>query len=246
MKWDEVFCHTFKLLRKQTELEVKKQVDFMLPSKPMIDVCRAEDFDFFHPLIEAGKLTTGQMHNAAERYFLGKTKNGQPIFWMIDDMLNPLDAHILPDTWMSSLLKRREPILSCWRVQHCLFGLHLVSHTDGADNADDTKPIAIVESEQSAVVLSELFPECLWMAYATIHHLSPDLLAPLVGRSATFYPRTDPTLSTYLFFEDYADLVRRNYDINVTVDTVLEDHATNDQKERCIDILDFILESLNK
>ena len=68
----------------------------------------------------------------------------------------------------------------------------------------------------------------------------------LVGRSVTFYPRTDPTLSTYLFFEDYADLVRRNYDINVSVDAVLEDHATNDQKERCIDILDFILESLNK
>ena len=78
MKWDEVFCHTFKLLRKQTEQAVKKQVDFMLPSKPMIDVCRAEDFDFFHPLIEAGKLTTGQMHNAAERYFLGKTKTDSP------------------------------------------------------------------------------------------------------------------------------------------------------------------------
>ena len=220
--------------------DIRHRSDFILPSKPMIDVCRADDFDFFQPLIDSGKLTVEHMHHAAERYYLGKTRSGQPIFWMIDDMQTPLDAHILPDTWMSSLLKRREPILSCWRVQHCLFGLHLLSH------ADDTKPIAIVESEQSAVVLSELFPECLWMAYATIHHLSPDLLAPLSGRIVTFYPRTDPTLSTYLFFEDYADLVRRNYDINVTVDTVLEDHATNDQKERCIDILDFILESLKK
>ena len=246
MKWDEVFCHTFKLLRKQLEPTVKKQVDFMLPSMPMVDACRADDFDFFHPLIEAGKLTTDQMHHAAERYHLGKTKSGQPIFWMIDDMLTPLDAHILPNTWMSSLLKRREPLLECWQVQHCLFGLHLLSLADGADNADHTKSIAIVESELSAVVLSELFPECIWMAYATTPHLSPDLFAPLEGHSVTLYPRTDPTLSTFLFFEDLADITRRQYDIDMTVDSILEDHATADQKDRCIDILDFIIESLNK
>lgn len=242
MKWNEVFCHTFKVMRQQNELKVKQQVDFMLPSLPMIEACRADDFDFFHPFIDAGKMTIEQMHNAAERYFLGKTKSGQPIFWMIDDMQEPFDAHI-GETWISSFLKKREPILECWRVQHCLFGLHLLSLADGADYS---KPIAIVESEQSAVVLSEFFPECLWMAYATTPHLSPDLLVPLEGRTVTFYPRTDPTLSTYLFFEDYADLVRRNYDIDLHIDTTLEDNATPDQKERCIDILDFILESINK
>ncbi len=246
MKWDEVFCHTFKLLRKQIEPKIKQQVNFMLPSKPMIDACRADDFDFFQPFIDTGKLTIEQMHRAAERYFLGKTKSGLPIFWMIDDMQIPLDAHIAPNTWMSALLKRREPILECWQVQHCLFGLHLLSLADGADNADDTKPIAIVESEPSAVVLSGLFPECHWMAYATTSHLSPDLMVPLEGHTITLYPRTDPTLSTFLFFEDFADLVRRHYDIDITVDATLEDYATADQKERCIDILDFIRESLYK
>ena len=263
MKWDEVFCHTYKLLRKQIEPTVKKQVDFMLPSMPMVDACRADDFDFFHPLIEAGKLTTGQMRHAAERYHLGKTKSGQPIFWMIDDMLTPLDAHILPNTWMSSLLKKREHLFECWQVQHCLFGLHLLMFDgrwkmeDGVNHAPLTVnhapltvnhnlPIAIVESELSAVVLSELFPECIWMAYATTPHLSPDLFAPLEGRIVTLYPRTDPTLSTFLFFEDLADITRRQYDIDMTVDSILEDHATADQKDRCIDILDFILESLNK
>ena len=256
MKWDEVFCNTFKVLRKQIEPNVKQQVDFLLPSKPMIDACRADDFDFFQPFIDAGKLTTEQMHHAAERYFLGKTKSGQPIFWMIDDMMTPLDAHIMPNTWMSSLLKKREPLLKYWQVQHCLFGLHLlmsdvrclkddvVNHASLTVNRDP--PICIVESEQSAVVLSELLPECIWMAYATTLHLSPDLFAPLEGRNVTLFPRTDPTLSTFLFFEDFADLVRRHYDIDITVDATLEDYATADQKERCIDILDFILESLNK
>lgn len=241
MKWNEVFCHTFKALKKEIEPAVKKQVDFILPSQPMIDACRADDFDFFQPFIDAGKLTIEQMHNAAERYLLGKTRSGQPIFWMLDDMQTPLDAHIGTATWMSSLLKRREPMLQYWQVQHCLFGLHLTS-----DFSHQTSPIAIVESEASAVVLSELFPECIWMAYATTLHLSPDLFAPLEGRTVTLYPRTDPTLSTFLFFEELVDVTRRQYDIDLTVDSTLEDYATTAQKDRCIDILDFILESLNK
>ena len=238
MKWNEVFCHTFKVLRQQIEPNVKRQVDFMLPSMPMIDACRADDFDFFQPFIDAGKLTMEQMHNAAERYFLGKTKSGQPIFWMIDDMLTPLDAHIGSDTWISTLLKAREPLLKYWCVNHCLFGLHLTS-----DFNHQTSPIAIVENEQCAVVLSELFPECIWMAYATTLHLSPDLFAPLEGRTVTLYPRTDPTLSTFLFFEELVDVTRRQYDIDLKVDSTLEEHASADQKDRCIDILDFILES---
>lgn len=266
MKWDEVFCNTFKVLRKHIEPNVKQQVDFLLPSKPMIDACRADDFDFFQPFIDAGKLTTEQMRHAAERYHLGKTRSGQPIFWMIDDMMTPLDAHIMPNTWMSMLLKKREPLLKYWQIQHCLFGLHLIVNTNltnltninSAISAEqqyscnsrhswsEKTPICVVESEQSAVVLSELFPECIWMAYATTLHLSPDLFAPLEGRNVTLFPRTDPTLSTFLFFEDLVDVTRRQYGIDITVDSTLEDHATADQKDRCIDILDFILESLNK
>jgi hypothetical protein len=233
MKWNEVFCNTFRELHKKTEPEVRRQIDFMLPSMPMVEACRADDFDFFRPFIESGDLSIDQMHHAASRYFLGKTRSGQPVFWMIDDMHQPLDAH-LGDTWISKLLKDREPLLECWEVQHCLFGLHLSS--------DMEKPVAIVESESSAAVLSELLPDSLWMAYATTSHLVPELLAPLEGRTVTIYPRTDPTMSTYLFFLDYANIVRRQYDINIQVDATLEDHATPDQKDRCIDIIDFFLE----
>lgn len=234
------------------EPETRKQIDFMLPSRPMIEACRADDFDFFQPFIAAGNLTTEQMRHACERYFLGKTKSGQPIFWMIDDLLQPLDAHI-GDNWISDLLKQREPILTYWKVQHCLFGLHLVHRwgqtplrnqrflTLVSDPSD--KPISIVESESSAVILSELLPESTWLAYATTAHLVPDLFAPLEGRRVTIYPRTDPTMSTYLFFKDLAALTRQQFDLDLEIDTTLEDHATEDQKERCIDILDYISES---
>ena len=243
MTWNELFSHSFKALRPQTA-DIRHQVDFILPSMPMVEACRADDFDFFRPLIDSGDLTVDQMHHAAQRYHLGKTKSGQPIFWMIDDMLQPLDAHI-GDTWISRILKQREPLLDCWQVQHCLFGLNLLSHTDFTDFTDNVsglKPVSIVESEMSAVVLSEVLPESIWMAYATTSHLVPDLFAPLEGQTVTIYPRTDPTSSTFLFFEELADQTRRIYDIDLRVDSTLEDHATDDQKDRCIGLLEFITE----
>ena len=234
MKIEDLFQYTFKTLRKKIKSEVREGIDFILPSMPMVDACRADDFDFFQPFIDAGDLTVDQMHHAAGRYYLGKTRSGRTIFWMIDDMLTPLDAHI-GDGWISVLLKKRETFLEYWQVQHCLFGLHLLSLTDD-------KPICIVESEASAVMLSELFPESIWMAYATTGHLTPELFAPLEGQKVIIYPRTDPNLSTYLFFCDLVNQTLRHYDLDLHVDTTLEDHATEDKKEREIDLVDFLLE----
>ena len=246
--------------------------DLILPSMRMVEACRANDFDFFQPFIAAGKLTEEQMHRASERYHLGKTRSGQPIFWMIDDMLTPLDAHI-GNAWISTLLKKREPMLQHWCPTHCLFGLHLLSdkgqvsgptedrsfHSKNIPHEEARRArtfleerglssyletVAIVENEAAAVVLSELFPETVWMAYATTAHLTPDLFVPLEGRTVTLYPRTDPTLSTFLFFENLADMTRRQYDIDLTVDDTLEVHATASQKERCVDILEFLTDNL--
>lgn len=284
MTWNEVFCNTFKELRKRISPEVRKQVDLMLPSWPMVDACRADSLDAFQPFIAAGKLSEDQMHDAFQRYHLGQTRSGIPMFWMIDDMNTPLDAHI-GDRWISQLLKQREPLIANWQVQHCLFGLHLLAHAEAhtgdwrncgvakpklggphtgdwrncsiakpkASNATGgpvtsvrptVSPIAIVESESSAIVLSALFPETIWLAYATTSHLVPDLFAPLEGHIVTIYPNTDPTLSTYLFFQDLVTLTQQQYDLDITLDTTLEDHATDDQKDRNIDLLDFLKESL--
>lgn len=262
MTWNEVFCNTFKELRKRISPETRKQVDLMLPSWPMVDACRADSLDAFQPFIAAGKLSVEDMQQACDRYYLGKTKTGTPIYWMIDDMNTPLDAHI-GDRWISTLLKQREPLIANWQVQHCLFGLHLLAHAEAhtgdwrncgiakqkASNATggpvpSVRPIAIVESESSAIVLSALFPETIWLAYATTSHLDPDLFAPLEGHIVTIYPRTDPTLSTYLFFQDLVSLTLQRYDLDITVSPLLEDNATADQKARCIDLLDYLKESL--
>lgn len=238
MTLNDLSQYTFKTLRHDMAPRVKHEVEFALPSMPMVEACRADDFDFFRPAIAAGRLTVPQMQHACLRYLLGKTSSGHPIFWMIDDMFMPQDARIArpaaADTWLSLLLKAREPLIGCWRPVHCLFGLHLAQ-------SEVSKPVCVVESEASAVVLSALFPESLWMAYVSVPHLTVDLFAPLQGRTVIVYPRTDPAQDTYIFFLDLAADIRRAYpDIYITVDPVLENNATDEQKQRKIDLLDFL------
>ena len=196
------------------------------------------------------------MYRAAERYFLGKTRSGKTMFWMIDDMMQPLDARI-DDTWVSQLLKKREPLLEYWPVKHCLFGEHLLNHPTPGPSPErggeyveggpsphrGGESVGIVESETSAVILSELFPESVWMAYAYTTNLTPQLMRPLQGRKVTIYPRTDPSMSTYVFFLEYAEHVRKHYDIDLHIDSTLEYNASDEQKEQCVDILEFILKS---
>ena len=223
----------YMVLAEKAKARAKRKFDFTMPSMPMVEACRADDFEFFQPFIQSGMLTADQMHRAAERYYLGKTRSGKTMFWMIDDMMQPLDARI-GDTWLSKLLKRREPLLEYWPVKHCLFGEHLLIHQNN---------VAIVESEESAVILSELFPESIWLAYVYTANLTPQLMQPLQGRNVTIYPRTDPTMSTYVFFLEYAQHVRKLYNISLRIDSTLEYNTTAEQKEQCIDILEFILKS---
>ena len=329
MKIEELFSHTFKALREQIDSEaIKKQVDFLLPSMPMVETCRAEEFDFFQPWIDLGRLTVEQMHHAAERYLLGKSKSGATIFWMIDDLCRPLDALIAPDTWISSLLKKREPLLKAWRPRRCLFGEHPLSYSlaennslaESAESAENYSPaesnspaemaemteillreapseglsaisaisaghyktsassatsarplersaisaisagqyktsassaisarlleksISLVESPVSAVILSELYPNSIWLSTVPNTYFTIDLLEPLRGRTIKVYPHTDAPLSNYLSWLEIADMARQAYQLDITVSCTLEDAASPSQKEREIDILQYLYE----
>jgi len=263
MKIEEVFCNTFKAIRETISPDVRKSVELSIPSMTMVEACRADDFDFFAPFIAAGKLTVEQMRHACQRYYLGKTKSGQPIFWMIDDMLTPIDAHIGSSAWMSTLLKAREPLIASWQVTHCLFGLHLLGPAEMKEikesavgtgcaqmskanisaisfiSAGQLKTVCVVESEASAVILSELFPEYLWMATGYLANLNEMVFLPLKGHHVVCFPATDPTGDTYLLWLSVATKARK-YGLDITVSRFLEDQATPEQKEQEIDLVDFL------
>ena len=284
---ETLFPYTFKALGYQPS-DITQHVS-------IIDKSRSDDNALCHEMLTTFGFTEAQMHRAAERFHLGRSKSGKTIYWMIDDMGCCLDGHIGcisydPDTWVSTLLKRRYPSAAPYlTVKHCLFGLHQITEYDirketqadplmgrayqnvratggavaspfegglggsapllvrflGAnEKMNRLMPIGIVESERSAVLLSELCPELLWLAYSYGTNCTVDKFEPLQGHKITIYPRTDPDQEYYYSFLDLADQVKRTYrDIDISVSRFLEDNASEDQKARNIDLLEFMLES---
>ena len=231
MKLNEILSPSFRTLRR--ELGIPEQ------RKPMVEAWRANDSDFCQEVVARGWLTEEQMAHAAERYQLGKSRSGRCIFWMIDQAGRVLDGHI-GNSWVSVMLKAREPqLLREWHTEHCLFGAHLVGNEKTKVYKNTT--VAVVEREKSAVILSELFPEYLWLATVYPANCNERTLRALQGCHVVLFPPTDETGDTFLAWLEVAEQARRQYSLDVTVSTILEEHASAEQKARHTDLVDFLI-----
>ena len=169
---------------------------------------------------------------------------------MIDELGRCHDGRI-GDSWVSTMLKARYPAAApYYTVSHCLFGLHQINMNNFDSNfcsisrEATPKSIGIVESERSAVILSEVCPDLLWLAYSYPTNCTIDNFEPLQGRKITLYPRTDPNQDYYLSFLELSDQVKRAYkSIDISVSRFLEDNASDDQKSRNVDLLEFMCET---
>ncbi|NDP22200.1 MAG: hypothetical protein GZ091_14130 [Paludibacter sp.] len=134
-----------------------------------------------------------QILESIAKYHIGTSKhwNGATVFWQIDQ-LNNIHAgkvflfdkctgkrikkpypHI---NWVHKIIKQEDFIL-----QQCLFGLHLVKELL-------QRPIAIVESEKTAIIMSLFMPENIWLATGSKQNLKYDLLRPLINHEIIIFP----------------------------------------------------------
>ena len=103
------------------------------------------------------------------RYHVGTSKHwpGATVFWQVDIsgrvrtgkvmLYNPENGRRIKKphnyiTWVHSLLKKEN-----FNLRQCLFGEHLLS-------SDQQRPVALVESEKSALISSFYLPQYLWIA----------------------------------------------------------------------------------
>lgn len=103
------------------------------------------------------------------RYHVGTSKHwpGATVFWQVDIsgrvrtgkvmLYNSENGRRIKEphnyiTWVHSLLKKEN-----FNLRQCLFGEHLLS-------SDQQRPIALVESEKSALISSFYLPQYLWIA----------------------------------------------------------------------------------
>jgi len=174
------------------------------------------------------------------RYFIATSKhwNGATVFWQIDTQGKVRTGKImlyspttgkrvknleLPVYWVHKALKQPE-----FELRQCLFGEHLL--------IDETKPVAIVESEKTAVIASAYLPQFIWLAVGSLTNLNADRLPILKGRSVILFPDLNG-------FEKWQGKAKElSHITNFYVSDLLERKASEAEKKEGYDLADYLIQ----
>lgn len=183
----------------------------------------------------------------SDLYKLGTSKkwedfDGLPVaFWQIDKAGNLRQVKIMaynPETGRRIKDKTRiigKQIKSGANLMQCLFGEHLLSAAPSA-------PVAIVESEKTAVIMAGVYPDCLWLATGGKHGArwtEQEVYQALEGRNVVLYPDLDST-------EDWADRAKILAAAceSVEVSTYLRDNTPPEDHREGYDLADYFIKRL--
>jgi len=172
-------------------------------------------------------------------YFIGTSKNweGATVFWQIDTKGKIRTGKIMlysPTTgkrikhpynyinWAHSLIKDPE-----FQLCQCLFGEHLL--------IDKTKPVAIVESEKTAIIASIFLPEFIWLATGGISNLNIDVCSVLKGRNVILFPDLNG-------FDKWSNRAKGfSHLATFIVSDLLERKATKTERQQGFDLADYLI-----
>lgn len=186
--------------------------------------------------------------DAFKEYLVGTGSNGETIFWQIDEKGRVPTGKVMvyePKTgkrrkdrnpnWVHAMLKRTGQVPETYVLRQCFFGQHLLSK-------DSQAPVAIVESEKTAIVANILkaeFPEIVWLATGGKSGLTVPKLEKIgMDRRILLYPDADA-------FESWNGIAAsaRKRGMDVQVSRLIQDLAAGQEPiTRGLDIADCLLE----
>jgi hypothetical protein len=122
----------------------------------------------------------------------------------------------------------KDPRFKDFNLNQALFGQHLL-------DTDVTKPIAIVESEKTAVIASIYLPQFLWLGAGSLTNLSLKKCQVLSGRNVTLFP----DLNGFELWSEKADDLSTI--ARVTVSDLLEKKGSAAERESGLDLADYLI-----
>lgn len=201
---------------------------------------------FLCGLFDRYSLSSPTIVRIMEDYALGATKDGCIIYWQIDIngkvrtgkimKYNPETGRRVKDAgginWVHSILKKKKLLPNNFNLVQCLFGEHLLKMYP-------EKPVALVESEKSALIASGVYPEYIWLATGGKSQLSIEKMKVLHGRTVLAFPDVDG-------FDYWKDKAKKLESIgcNVLVSDILEKNATDQDRIDKIDLADWLIRDL--
>jgi hypothetical protein len=173
------------------------------------------------------------------KYFIGSSKHwqGATLFWQIDTTGKIRTGKIMlydPEigkrikepfnhiTWVHKIIKQDE-----FELGQCLFGSHLLK--------DISKPVAIVESEKTAIMASVYLPQFIWLASGSLNNLNDEKCAILKGRTVILFPDLNG-------FDTWNDKAKElSHLANFSVSDLLERKASESEKKQGFDLADYLI-----
>lgn len=174
---------------------------------------------------------------AIERYKIGTAQyqNGSTIFWQIDSNKRVRSGKVMKYdkssgkrtrgsyssiNWAHSLLKIKD-----FELEQCLFGMHLID--------SQTKKVAIVEAEKTAVIMSILRPQVIWLATGSLKGFKYGLLKNLISIQVTAFPDKGA-------FDEWFEVAEKlnKSGFNISVSNILEEKELINDGDDIIDVLE--------
>ena len=185
------------------------------------------------------------------RYLLGTSSHweGATVFWQLDSnnlvrggkimlysqatgkrVKKPYN-HI---TWVHSVLLKKK-VIPNFTLSQCLFGSHLLIK-------EQNKPVAIVESEKTACIMSELFDKYLWLACGSLSNISIKMFNPIKGRKIVLYPDLSTDQKAFTKWTEKSEILKKE-GFDISVSHLLEEKSTVTQRVYGLDIADFFIQN---
>jgi len=193
-----------------------------------------------------GKTKTNEL---IDKYRIGTSKhwNGASVFWQIDQSNKVRTGKIMlynsktgkrvkspynHISWVHSVLK-----ISDFKLKQCFFGEHLLKQY---------KPIAIVESEKTAVIASAYISAFNWLAVGSLNNLNARMCKVLEGKTVALYP----DLNAFDKWKEKAKEIETKLNVKFIISNLLQKESTNEEKLNGYDLADYLVEqdwlSINK
>jgi len=174
-----------------------------------------------------------------DKYLIGNSThwNGATIFWQVDTLGRVRAGKIM--LYNSDTGKRvQSPYkhinwahkvfnLVDFELKQCLFGEHLLK--------DKVKPIAIVESEKTAIIASAYIPNFTWLASGSLNNLNAEICSILRGRRVILFP----DLNCFQKWDEKAKALE--HIASFTVSDLLESKASALELEQGLDLADYLI-----
>ncbi|MBS4057376.1 MAG: hypothetical protein KGZ82_08675 [Bacteroidales bacterium] len=176
------------------------------------------------------------------RYFIATSNHwsGATVFWQIDTngkirtgkimLYDPESGKRIKEPFNHIYWAHKAINQPGFVLGQCLFGEHLLS--------DKTRPVAIVESEKTAIIASAYLPQFLWLATGSLSNLSTAKCSILKGRSVLLFP---DLRAHEKWSEKATELSESLPGTSILVSDLLERKASESDKASGLDLADFLI-----